>query len=398
MSTPTNPYSRDNFSDDNDNILDPLPVKDEAAANEPESQDSVPEAASDPESSAESTQAWMPAFNDEDELEHQAHHEDTVVSTSETRSDSDYETDSESTTFAPSFDEDEPKAEAETVEAVSRSESNTDSDETVVAEHLNKDHEPTVVTSDEADATISGRSTSAYPQRTSIFDRPTEAQPAVPLSTDSAPATEVAPATPANTPAPATASQPKARPEWREHSAVNRTIPIPEEPGGRAWSHVGVFFATLILAPFSWYLISDAGIRLAQLSDSQWVTHELSWMSILELFGAMLCVGVLWFLFAASSFGASFFGFIIMAAGLVPVFAPKLVQDLLASEPVTQFGNYNDFTGNVVHHFGADLATGRVAIFGFLILMTGIVSHAARRRGAERGHTLGRRDVLLSHK
>lgn len=63
-----------------------------------------------------------------------------------------------------------------------------------------------------------------------------------------------------------------------------------------------------------------------------------------------------------------------------------------------QFAGFNDFTGNVAHHLTSDLATGRMTVYGFLLLMTGVVSHNARRQGAERGGIIAKRDLLLSRK
>lgn len=219
----------------------------------------------------------------------------------------------------------------------------------------------------------------AYPTRTSVFNRG---------SADTAGGPYV------STPPEATQHAVPAQPQF-DHRYEE---PIPEEPRGRGWAHAGVFFATLILAPLAWYLVADAGVRLADLEGSAWNTGTVDWLVVLELLGALLCLGVLWFLASFSSVGAIVFGAILAIAGAVAVFAPAFAQDLLQSSAMQQFANLNDFTGNVGHHLTNDLATGRMAVYGFLLLMTGVVSHNARRQGADRGNILARRDVLLSRK
>ena len=391
MSTPTDPYSRPDHEDGHDDILDPLPEerdehivpepdqREEAAFTDPDPVSDVPPAGDEPftgpadepaadpvaepvpaadqrddslpsvDSETESTRAWTPDFSS---------HED--------------EKETEKAASEPS--------ERERWEAAFGSAGTAD-DATVVKETSSAD-ETRVATPVPAPpaATASGTPSGAYPTRTSVFNRGSADTAAGPyVSTP-----------PESTQPGAVPVQPQFDHRYEE--------PIPEAPRGRGWAHAGVFFATLILAPLAWYLVADSGVRLAGLEGSAWVTGTVDWIVVLELLGALLCLGVLWFLAGFSSVGAIVFGAILAIAGAVAVFAPALAQDVLQSSTMQQFAGLNDFTGNVGHHLTSDLATGRLTVYGFLLLMTGVVSHNARRQGAERGGIIAKRDLLLSRK
>lgn len=363
MSTPTDPYSRPDHEDAHDDILDPLPepagepgtaasqVRPESdelggsdAAVEPEDQatDQSPRL-DDPilppvDSETESTQSWKPDFSDDDKEVSAAN------------------TESERERWERAFGSAESSTDDATIVTPQRS-----ADETLIA--------PPAPVSPAA-------SENAYPTRTSVFQRTGDAGQPTYVSTPPEPL--------------------QRNPEQRFTHKFEE--PIPEEPRGRGWAHVGVFFATLLLAPLAWYLLADSGVRLSGLEDSAWNTGTVDWLVVLELLGALLCLAVLWYLVSLSSVGAIVFGLIITVAGAVAIFAPTVVQDVLQSSPIQQFVSYNDFTGNVGHHLTDDLASGRLTGFGFLLFMTGIVSHQARRHGQERGEILGRRGVLLSRR
>lgn len=241
---------------------------------------------------------------------------------------------------------------------------------------------------------------SESPTRTSVFNRPVEDNDATTvapvaggLAAGGAAATQTRTGeTTSSAPSPYSAPQTETRPVRDEN------LFVPDAPAGRGWAHVGVFLATLVLAPFAWYLVSDAGVRLGVLSDSQWSTGNTDWMSVLELIGALACLGVLWYIASYSSVGAIFFGLIIFVAGMIGVVAPAFAQDLLNSSAMQSFGDFNAFTGNVVYHLTNDIATGRFAVYGFLLLATGAVSHWARRHGQGRGRIEGERGALLRNR
>lgn len=429
MSNPTDPYSRPDSGDEDRDILDPLPAQEEGSAKLDDNNDLKSTRAWSPEGDdlpararAAEREAWDEAFNapvepsapsaprpeaDEprefEQVSEDKYKSGTFAPVTSERDDSDERADSgrdssvdpggESIFGEPRTERAEPAREergAETKDSIF----DRDGRDSIFDRDrgdLSRADDATVVDSYEDEATrvtpaaaaggedVELSSAPVTPQRTSVFDRTTG---------------------PSATSTPYTgSSESAASPAGVSDRQVRRAVtPVPAEPSGRGWTHVGVFFATLILAPFAWYLMSDAGIRLGVLSESQWETGNLDWMSLLEFLGALLCVGVLWYLAAQSSFAPVLFGFILFAAGMAALFAPTPAQDLLATNVVENFRGINAFTGNVVHHLQVDLATGRIAIYGFLLFMTGIVAHSARRSGEERGNIMGRRKVLLSKK
>ncbi|MEZ7897467.1 MAG: hypothetical protein QMB98_01470 [Flaviflexus sp.] len=431
MSTPTDPYSRHDHEDGHDDILDPLPEEqaDELNAQEAEnlgdqrpSDEPHVEPTGDADQSSESfdqapasfdqpTQSHPVAFDREDRPDSTAvperdHRGDAQLSDEPEFADSETES---TRSWTPNFSDDDDstpaRAERESKAQNSDSESapaetererwerefgntgastgasSTRSDDTVVrspGESVDATVATPVVPAPASDRTGN------YPTRTSVFNR---------VSSESAGSSPTSASSPTTVSTPASA--PYARPAGTDFQYEE---PIPEEPKGRGWSHVGVFFGTLLLAPLAWYLVADAGVRFTEIDGASWTTGSTDWLVVLELLGALLCFGVLWFLASYSSVGPIVFGVILLAAGAFAVFAPAFTQDLLASNAMQSFAGFNDFTGNVGYHLTNSLATGRLAVYGFLLLMTGVVSHQARRHGAERGEVLGRRGVLLSRK
>ncbi|WP_182353904.1 hypothetical protein [Flaviflexus huanghaiensis] len=364
MSTPTDPYSRPDHEDGNDDILDPLPEREASSPGLDGAESSVDEQdhaqadestaplqretslPSDADSETESTRSWRPDFLDDDPTE-----EETKPESDRERWEREFGSREDVTVRRPDETVTVPPAESRAPDA--------NPDRTVIA--------PT-----------SG--TGSYPTRTSVFRRPPDQDEDSPFAS-----------TPPDAPRSAVF------PADRDFGHTFEE-PIPEEPRSRAWAHVGVFFATLLLAPLAWYLVADAGVRLSGMKNSAWNTGTVDWIVVLELLGALLCLAVLWFVASFSSLGPIIIGAIIAIVGLVAIFAPTIAQDVLQSTAMQDFTSYNDFTSNVGYHLTNDLASGRFAVFGFLLLMTGVVSHKARQLGAERGEAFGRRDVLLARR
>lgn len=172
------------------------------------------------------------------------------------------------------------------------------------------------------------------------------------------------------------------------------TEDIPAEPKKRGLAHVGTFFLTLLLLPVAWYFISDAGARLAVVPGNPWLTGSVQLMPLGELLAGIVVVGVIWLAARASSLGAQVLGTIVFLAGAAALVVPQLAQNLIAQLNIA-IGSYNAFTGNVVYHLINDLASGRLAVFGALLLLTGLVAHGSRRRGQTYATALTRRHYLL---
>lgn len=420
MSTPTDPYSRPDREDGHDDILDPLPEEreerniaepsdtpaheapadapvnnDEAltpppsddspafrnasrfdsepAQNQPTQDGPIPSnphegeasVADDPEfteSETESTRSWTPSFDDDvDEPAGAKPSEDNL--TRETPEDR-------------AAARERWEREFGNVDTTPRSE-----DDTVIAGNDPATDATAVRSPAATDQTVMTPPVAApaganYPNRTSVFNR---------VGVENVGSSPSTIATPPETVSPR-----------HDTNGFRFQEPIPEEPRGRGWAHVGVFFATLIVAPLAWYLVADSGVRLVGLEDSAWNTGTVDWLVVLELLGALLCLAVLWYLASFSSVGAIVIGLIIAIAGAIAIFAPAFAQDLLTGSAMRNFSEISDFTGNVAYHLTNDAASGRLTVYGFVLFMTGIVSHSARRFGTDRGDVTGRRAVLLS--
>ncbi|WP_216395461.1 hypothetical protein [Arcanobacterium phocae] len=170
--------------------------------------------------------------------------------------------------------------------------------------------------------------------------------------------------------------------------------PIPDEPKGRGWLHVGGFFLTILLLPVAWYFISDAGARLYLVDNNPWETKSFALFPFVELIGGLAVITLIWLTARATSLGAQFWGAVITLCGLAALITPSSAQRAITWLD-NQIGSYNAFTGNVIHHIELDFGTGRVAILGFMLFMTGIVAHAARRRGQVYATAVTRRELML---
>lgn len=172
---------------------------------------------------------------------------------------------------------------------------------------------------------------------------------------------------------------------------------IPEAPKGRWGAHIGMFFLTLLLLPVGWYLISDAGARLALVANNPWETNTLNIWAILELVGGFAVFSLALLLTASSTFGLQFFGLVLTAFGLTAIISPSLGKHIVGALDQL-IGDYNALTGNVVHHLNLDLASGRIAFYGALLLLAGLGMHIARKKGAKRSEAIVRREFLISDK
>lgn len=190
-----------------------------------------------------------------------------------------------------------------------------------------------------------------------------------------------------------TAREVDAGADWAEAPQTIETLP--EAPKSRLKAHVGIFFATILLVPIAWYLFSDASIRLALLDGSPWETGRVSILVLLEVVGALVVLGLIWFLARASSLGVFVSGVLVTILGAVGVVVPFFARQTLANGVRDTIASFNTLTGNIAHHFAIDLGSGRILFYGFLLLMTGIVSHYARKRGTIAGKQTARRDMAL---
>lgn len=172
---------------------------------------------------------------------------------------------------------------------------------------------------------------------------------------------------------------------------------LPEAPKSRLKVHIGIFFATIILVPIAWYLFSDASVRLAYPLNEKapWNTGSYNILAIGETVGALVVLALIWFLARASSLGVFCSGVLVTILGAIGVAVPDFARSTIVGGIGNAIGDFNNFTGNVAFCFDLDMGSGRLLVYGFLLLMTGVVSHYARRRGVIAGKQQAQRDIAL---
>ena len=203
-------------------------------------------------------------------------------------------------------------------------------------------------------------------------------------------------APPATTPAPGEyvpADQRAGESSWGDETGVDET---PEAPRGRGWSHAGVLVATLLLVPVAWYLLADASARLVLVPNNPWETGNLNYAALGELVGGLAVVALIWLLARVSSLGAQVVGVLVAIFGVLPLALPTFTQESVLAPLDRAIGGVNDLTANIIHHLNLDLGSGRMLIFGVALLLTGLVSHSARRRGIRHGSATARRAIALA--
>ncbi|GAA4419686.1 hypothetical protein GCM10023169_10600 [Georgenia halophila] len=151
-------------------------------------------------------------------------------------------------------------------------------------------------------------------------------------------------------------------------------------PRSRAAAHWWSLLISLVLTPVAWYLVADGGARLTLGEESPWATGEIVPSALIELVAGLIVVAVLLLVARWSALGAIVMGAIVLLAGLAFVVLPSETATFL--DPVTTWlEDFNAFGGNVAHHLLEDGPSGRIALYGLGLLMTGVVSGGARRSG-----------------
>ncbi len=383
MSTPTDPYSSNSrrpFEDDE--ILAPIPASSPSSA-------ATPSSASTPSSGA---QVNPPAFVDDSWT-------DTDIFTHTQGMD-------------PAFDQQEHEPEPLDVEPSSPADAPTemiDDDgeaapvrtarEDVVTDYSAIDY--SFGTEDDPAEEAPG-ATEAYPVASAQQPLATSVLPTSSLAEVSAEAAAPTAAAPfagpvsVETPAPVNAWAAPATVSPGEAYPESIPVPTPEAPRGRGWTHTWVLLATLLLLPVAWYLLSDSiySLELGAIGEHAPETG-VNWLTLAELAGGLVVVALMWFIARLSSLGAMVTGTLLAVAGLVGVVAPSLVQTYVATPLSNFFGPDNSLVNNIILYLATGLSFGRILTFGVVLLMTGVVSHSARRRGEKYGSLTTRREITL---
>lgn len=379
MSTPTDPYSSNSrrpFEDDE--ILAPI----------------SPETASSPETTVFSKQVKPPAYVDDswtntDIFPHTQGMDPAFDQQTRQPQPLDVPVTPETPPEAPTsiiYDDDVKSPASTSPAGVSRTEVISDYSEIDYSFGADDDH-----TEDTSGTTETRPDSSA--QQTSVISTssPASAPTATAQFAASAPIeASAADPTPVNAwAAPATASPAMTPP-------VALLPPVPEAPRGRGWTHTWVLLATLLLVPVGYYLLSDSINNLELGSLGKWAPETgLNWLILAELAGGLVAVALVWFITRLSSLGAIVIGTLLTVAGLISVLIPSIVQSFVVTPLNDFFGPDNSLVNNIISHLGVGLGAGRILTFGVLLLMTGVVSHSARRRGEKYGSITTRRESAL---
>lgn len=236
----------------------------------------------------------------------------------------------------------------------------------------------------------------ATPAADPVFPAPTEAAPAAPAAPQPMFPADSSTSMPAVTPLPATQYSepippPAAPTQTATFPADAPTQHVYEEFAGlddgpvtRAAAHWWTILITLIFAPVAWYLFTDGGARI-EWAGSQGTSIAVA--SYIEFGLGLLAVFI--FLLAArwSSVGSIVMGSIFFALGVAFLAFPADVGKVLFFDAQEYFARLGQFGLNVHEHLTATLVSGRMAVYGLVLIMVGVISHGARRQGRREERT-----------
>lgn len=224
-----------------------------------------------------------------------------------------------------------------------------------------------------------GDSLNAQQATATISETPSSSAPAVPNARSNGEAQSAA----ANGDAKGT------KREENSEGSPESAIPLP--PKKRGPTHVGVLFATTLLVPSAWYVVSDAYARLS----AAHAHSSISFAGAAELVGGLALIALIWFLARASSLGVTFTGWVVTAFGAFGLAFPRWTEKAILDPISARFGEINGLTENIANLLAHDMLTGLIFLFGGVLLLTGMVSHWARRRGHKYGVLVTRRTLAL---
>lgn len=149
-------------------------------------------------------------------------------------------------------------------------------------------------------------------------------------------------------------------------------------PTSRAASHWWSILISIVFVPVSWYLLADGGERT---SFNLQGGGEFNLAGPLELAGGLLCLFFVLLAARWSSVGVILTGTVSLLAGIAFIAFNAEAMDLVAQYQGTIVQGLNQLGQNIVDHMLRDAESGRLALYGFVLVMVGVVSHGARRQG-----------------
>ncbi|MFD1505396.1 hypothetical protein FE374_02030 [Georgenia yuyongxinii] len=160
-------------------------------------------------------------------------------------------------------------------------------------------------------------------------------------------------------------------------------------PRSRTAAHWWGLALSVVLAPIGWFLLTDAGARLASAPGA------LDPVGLAELTCGLLVAAVVILTARWSSPGVIVVGAVTFLAAALFLAFPVDAGDLLRPA-LDELHGRGSLAGNLATHLVADLESGRLAASGLFLVLLGVVSHGARRQGRSEERTrrqLARRDL-----
>ncbi len=151
-----------------------------------------------------------------------------------------------------------------------------------------------------------------------------------------------------------------------------------EGPSSRAAAHWWSILISIVFVPVAWYLLTDGGERTAfNLTGG----GPFNLAGPLELAAGALCLFFVLLAARWSSIGAILTGTISALLGIAFLAFNTEAMSLIGQYQGTLVQALNQLGQNIVDHMLADARSGRLAIYGIVLIMVGVVSHGARRQG-----------------
>lgn len=149
-------------------------------------------------------------------------------------------------------------------------------------------------------------------------------------------------------------------------------------PASRAAAHWWSILISVVFTPIAWYLIADGGERTSfNLTNG----GPLNLAGPLELAAGALCLFFVLLAARWSSVGVIIVGSISFLLGVAFIVFNAEAMDYVQEYQGTLVQGLKQLGQNIVDHMLVDAQSGRLAIYGFVLIMVGVVSHGARRQG-----------------
>lgn len=161
--------------------------------------------------------------------------------------------------------------------------------------------------------------------------------------------------------------EPSPEPEW------------PAEPAKRTSAHLWSVLALLVLAPITWFLLTDGALRtFYSLQD---VTDSPNLAGLLSLAGGIAGLLVIALVTRASSLGAWIWGGLIAAVGLTFLIIPQTLTQWMVDSRDSFLVVHEGFGTNLYNYLLDTGRSGLLLTYGVVLLLFALVAHAARRSG-----------------